>query len=105
VADVEPHARERRVWGDRSGHARPRWPAPPAEASSDSDDAAAPRLRSSSRAMVNRVIVAAPRGFCAGVVRAVDTVREALEAHGPPVYVRKHIVHNAHVVRELQALG
>jgi 4-hydroxy-3-methylbut-2-en-1-yl diphosphate reductase len=53
----------------------------------------------------SRVIVAVPRGFCAGVVRAVDTVRRALELHGPPVYVRKHIVHNAHVVRELEALG
>jgi 4-hydroxy-3-methylbut-2-enyl diphosphate reductase len=55
--------------------------------------------------MVRRVIVAAPRGFCAGVVRAVETVRQALTTYGPPVYVRKHIVHNAHVVRELEELG
>ncbi len=46
-----------------------------------------------------------PRGFCAGVVRAVDIVRLALEKLGPPVYVRKEIVHNRHVVDELAAQG
>jgi 4-hydroxy-3-methylbut-2-en-1-yl diphosphate reductase len=46
-----------------------------------------------------------PRGFCAGVVRAIDIVRIALEAFGPPIYVRKEIVHNRFVVEELQAKG
>ncbi len=52
-----------------------------------------------------RVLLAAPRGFCAGVERAVDTVERALEVYRRPVYVRKQIVHNAHVVRELQRRG
>ena len=52
-----------------------------------------------------RVLVAAPRGYCAGVDRAVITVEKALELYGAPVYVRKQIVHNAHVVRSLEALG
>ena len=43
-----------------------------------------------------------PRGFCAGVVRAIDVVRIALEAFGPPIYVRKEIVHNSFVVEELR---
>ena len=55
--------------------------------------------------MVKRVLLASPRGFCAGVERAIDTVRRALELYGPPVYVRKQIVHNAHVVRELELQG
>ena len=46
-----------------------------------------------------------PRGFCAGVVRAIDIVRIALEAFGPPIYVRKEIVHNRYVVEELKAKG
>lgn len=46
-----------------------------------------------------------PRGFCAGVVRAIDIVRIALETFGPPIYVRKEIVHNRHVVEELRAKG
>src|SRR5881392_1688340 len=46
-----------------------------------------------------------PRGFCAGVVRAIDVVRIALEAFGPPIYVRKEIVHNSFVVEELQGKG
>src|SRR5215831_16994446 len=46
-----------------------------------------------------------PRGFCAGVVRAIDIVRIALDAFGPPIYVRKEIVHNRYVVEELQAKG
>jgi len=49
--------------------------------------------------------VAKPRGYCAGVDRAVLTVERALELYGPPVYVRKQIVHNAHVVRTLEAQG
>lgn len=55
--------------------------------------------------MVNRVLLASPRGFCAGVERAVDTVERILELHGPPVYVRKQIVHNLHVVRDLERRG
>src|SRR6202795_4886158 len=46
-----------------------------------------------------------PRGFCAGVVRAIDIVRIALEKFGPPIYVRKEIVHNRYVVEELQQKG
>jgi 4-hydroxy-3-methylbut-2-en-1-yl diphosphate reductase len=52
-----------------------------------------------------RVLLAAPRGYCAGVDRAVETVEKALEMHGPPVYVRKEIVHNKHVVAELSERG
>jgi 4-hydroxy-3-methylbut-2-en-1-yl diphosphate reductase len=52
-----------------------------------------------------RVVVAAPRGYCAGVDRAVVTVEKALEIYGPPVYVRKQIVHNRHVVEDLEARG
>ncbi|HEX7538501.1 MAG TPA: 4-hydroxy-3-methylbut-2-enyl diphosphate reductase [Dermatophilaceae bacterium] len=52
-----------------------------------------------------RVLLAAPRGYCAGVDRAVVTVEEALELYGPPVYVRKEIVHNKHVVTTLQQRG
>ncbi len=55
--------------------------------------------------MVKRVLLASPRGYCAGVERAIATVEEALELHGPPVYVRKQIVHNAYVVRDLEARG
>jgi 4-hydroxy-3-methylbut-2-enyl diphosphate reductase len=51
------------------------------------------------------VVVAAPRGYCAGVDRAVVTVERALETYGPPVYVRKQIVHNRHVVEDLEARG
>ena len=52
-----------------------------------------------------KLLLAAPRGYCAGVDRAVQTVERALEIHGPPVYVRKEIVHNKHVVQTLQARG
>ncbi len=52
-----------------------------------------------------RVLLAAPRGYCAGVDRAVEAVEDALHRHGAPVYVRKQIVHNLHVVRELEAKG
>ena len=52
-----------------------------------------------------RVLLAQPRGYCAGVERAVDTVEKALEVHGAPVYVRKQIVHNKHVVADLEAKG
>ena len=52
-----------------------------------------------------RVLLAAPRGYCAGVDRAVVTVEKALEHYGPPVYVRKQIVHNRHVVETLERRG
>ncbi|HZD72955.1 MAG TPA: 4-hydroxy-3-methylbut-2-enyl diphosphate reductase [Actinomycetota bacterium] len=52
-----------------------------------------------------RVLLAAPRGYCAGVDRAVDIVEVALQTYGAPVYVRKQIVHNLHVVRRLEAKG
>ncbi len=55
--------------------------------------------------MVTRVLLASPRGYCAGVERAVETVELALDHYGPPVYVRKQIVHNIHVVRDLEARG
>jgi 4-hydroxy-3-methylbut-2-enyl diphosphate reductase len=51
------------------------------------------------------LLLASPRGWCAGVERAVDAVEQVLELHGPPVYVRKQIVHNIHVVRDLEAKG
>ena len=51
------------------------------------------------------VLLAAPRGYCAGVERAVDAVERALAKHGSPVYVRKQIVHNLHVVRDLESKG
>ena len=52
-----------------------------------------------------RVLVAKPRGYCAGVDRAVEAVERALEQHGAPVYVRKQIVHNVHVVETLTERG
>ncbi len=52
-----------------------------------------------------RVLLAKPRGYCAGVDRAVQTVEEALKLYGPPIYVRKEIVHNRHVVATLRAEG
>ncbi len=54
---------------------------------------------------IERILLAAPRGYCAGVDRAVQTVERALELHGPPVYVRKEIVHNKHVVAQLRERG
>ncbi len=53
----------------------------------------------------SKVVLAAPRGYCAGVERAVEAVERALTVHGPPVYVRKQIVHNLHVVRDLEQKG
>jgi 4-hydroxy-3-methylbut-2-enyl diphosphate reductase len=55
--------------------------------------------------VVTKVLLASPRGYCAGVERAVETVEKALDLYGPPVYVRKQIVHNLHVVRDLEARG
>src|ERR1700685_1695388 len=52
-----------------------------------------------------KIFLLKPRGFCAGVVRAIDVVKIALDLYGPPVYVRKEIVHNKHVVDELRDAG
>jgi 4-hydroxy-3-methylbut-2-en-1-yl diphosphate reductase len=54
---------------------------------------------------VGKVLLAAPRSFCAGVDRAIEIVERLLEQHGPPIYVRHQIVHNDHVVRRLESLG
>jgi 4-hydroxy-3-methylbut-2-enyl diphosphate reductase len=64
---------------------------PPAEASRDAAEVV--------------ILLAAPRGFCAGVTRAIDAVRDALRVHGAPVYVRRAIVHNLEVVRSLEGEG
>src|SRR5215510_5396388 len=56
-------------------------------------------------AQSRRVLLAKPRGYCAGVDRAVQTVERALERFGAPVYVRKQIVHNTHVVKKLEQRG
>jgi 4-hydroxy-3-methylbut-2-enyl diphosphate reductase len=53
----------------------------------------------------SKVLLVAPRGYCAGVDRAVEAVEDALKRHGSPVYVRRQIVHNLHVVRELEGKG
>jgi len=52
-----------------------------------------------------RVLLCSPRGFCAGVVRAIDSVEQALKRYGAPVYVRHEIVHNRFVVESLKAKG
>ncbi len=57
------------------------------------------------RLVVRKLLLASPRGYCAGVERAVETVEKALELYGAPVYVRKQIVHNLHVVRDLEERG
>src|SRR3954453_24071727 len=54
---------------------------------------------------VKKIFLLKPRGFCAGVVRAIDVVKIALGVYGAPVYVRKEIVHNKHVVDELREMG
>src|SRR5665811_812704 len=63
------------------------------------------RMPATESAAPKRVLLAAPRGYCAGVDRAVQTVERALEHYGAPVYVRKEIVHNKHVVEELSERG
>src|SRR5919205_3292218 len=57
------------------------------------------------RSVPKRLLLASPRGYCAGVDRAVQAVEQALEVHGAPVYVRKEIVHNKHVVKQLSKRG
>ena len=58
-----------------------------------------------SHSLEKKIYLLRPRGFCAGVVRAIDVVKIALDLYGPPVYVRKEIVHNKHVVDELRTAG
>ncbi|HXS46804.1 MAG TPA: 4-hydroxy-3-methylbut-2-enyl diphosphate reductase, partial [Solirubrobacterales bacterium] len=62
-------------------------------------------MSDTAQATPKRVLLAAPRGYCAGVDRAVQTVEQALDHYGAPVYVRKEIVHNKHVVEQLQERG
>ena len=66
---------------------------------------AAPYTLSGCSSTPEELLLAAPRGYCAGVDRAVQTVERALELYGPPVYVRKEIVHNKHVVEQLRERG
>ncbi len=67
---------------------------------------AAPVLQAWARAAIDRhVLLAAPRSFCAGVERAIEVVERALATHTPPVYVRRQIVHNSHVVADLERRG
>jgi 4-hydroxy-3-methylbut-2-enyl diphosphate reductase len=85
----------------------PTDPTEPADLADDCNDTSA---LASGRGRVawdggRRVLLAAPRGYCAGVDRAVIAVEKALDLYGAPVYVRKEIVHNKHVVRTLQARG
>lgn len=63
------------------------------------------KLRENMSEEMKEIILANPRGFCAGVVRAIATVRMAIESHGAPIYVLHEIVHNRHVVDELKVLG
>ncbi|MEY2899839.1 MAG: hypothetical protein RL247_5, partial [Actinomycetota bacterium] len=63
------------------------------------------KLQPTSATGHKRILLAAPRGYCAGVDRAVIAVEKALERYGAPIFVRKQIVHNIHVVRELEAKG
>jgi 4-hydroxy-3-methylbut-2-enyl diphosphate reductase len=62
-------------------------------------------MASTESSVRGRVLLAKPRGYCAGVDRAVQTVEQSLDHYGPPVYVRKQIVHNLHVVQALEARG
>ena len=52
-----------------------------------------------------KILLSAPRGFCAGVERAIEIVKKSIQKYGAPVYVRHEIVHNKHVVDSLKALG
>ena len=68
-------------------------------------DTAIPRGNAPVSASKKKIILLKPRGFCAGVVRAIDVVKIALDLYGAPIYVRKEIVHNRHVVDELRRAG
>ena len=69
------------------------------------DETAIPAAHPPAIAPTKKIILLKPRGFCAGVVRAIDVVRIALDLYGGPIYVRKEIVHNRHVVDELRRAG
>src|SRR5271169_5805586 len=64
-----------------------------------------PSATASLAVSAKKIILLRPRGFCAGVVRAIDVVKIALNLYGAPIYVRKEIVHNKHVVDELRSAG
>jgi 4-hydroxy-3-methylbut-2-en-1-yl diphosphate reductase len=68
-------------------------------------DVAAPETVRSAASGTKKILLLKPRGFCAGVVRAIDVVKIALDLYGAPIYVRKEIVHNRHVVDELRRAG
>lgn len=68
-------------------------------------DTAVPADEAPLRGVEKKIILLKPRGFCAGVVRAIDVVKIALDLYGGPIYVRKEIVHNRHVVDELRGAG
>src|SRR5204863_612561 len=92
----------------RSPSARVRAYAPAREPSRQARaayDDCMPEPISPTTSQSRRVLLAAPRGYCAGVDRAVVTVEKALELYGAPVYVRKQIVHNKHVVADLESRG
>ena len=76
-----------------------------ADVPSTSENPDAKRVAPSERPRVTKVLLAAPRGYCAGVDRAVQTVEHALDLYGEPVYVRKEIVHNKHVVASSRSAG
>jgi 4-hydroxy-3-methylbut-2-en-1-yl diphosphate reductase len=76
-----------------------------ADVPSTSENPDAKRVAPSGHPRVTKVLLAAPRGYCAGVDRAVQAVEHALDLYGKPVYVRKEIVHNKHVVHELEKRG
>lgn len=77
----------------------------PTTTTRESVDAQASAVATASHAPGKRVLLAAPRGFCAGVDRAVQVVEQALARFGAPVYVRHEIVHNTHVIARLEAVG
>src|SRR5579884_1762036 len=68
-------------------------------------DTETPAGPSPANSVQKKIILLKPRGFCAGVVRAIDVVKIALDLYGAPIYVRKEIVHNRHVVDELRTAG
>src|ERR1700739_4638758 len=78
------------------------FPIPPSGLAYEVESPAGP---SPAHGLEKKIILLKPRGFCAGVVRAIDVVKIALDLYGAPIYVRKEIVHNRHVVEELRQAG
>jgi 4-hydroxy-3-methylbut-2-enyl diphosphate reductase len=91
--------------GQDGGSGRGQGARPGADGGRGYDALVTPSTASPTSVAPTKVVLAAPRGYCAGVDRAVEAVEDALERHGRPVYVRKQIVHNLHVVRELEERG